>query len=186
LKTFIFISLILFGANSYSKDQCSEFFNSEIRPIREAKFENGHNVPLQNVMLKMRDYDFAIREFVDGLIKKNESKYLEDDSSKFRNLDALKEVVVIAEKYQKILSHLVEHSDHAMMSPRIQMIPIEKREEFVQKYKQAYVSYLETFDRLVEELKSLNDQEPSVWDPQQLQSLLMQLSSQMAAAHNRF
>lgn len=150
------------------------------------RFENGHNESLRNVMIRMRDFEFAIREFVDGLAPKPESEFLKDRSLQFRNKEKLEEILEITEKYEKILSHLVEHSDHMMMSPRIQSIPKEKQTQFMAMYKQAYVNYLEAFQKLKLELESYKDLEPSQWNNKNAQSILMDMHTQMGAAHNRF
>lgn len=175
--------------HSYAKVglQCSTLFSAlEAKSSRDPHFENGHNVPLKNVMLKMKDYENSIQEFVNALAPRMESKYLKDDSQEYRNQDTLKEIIEISKKYEKVLTHLVEHSDHLMMSPRIQMIPAEKRSEFIQKYKQSYIDYLETYKKLVAELESYQEKDPSDWDSKSARDILMQLHVQMGAAHNRF
>ena len=184
----IFSIFTFFLSLSSYASQCSSLFelekNHEVK--REAKFENGHNQPLRNVMLKMKEYEDSIREFVGGLTPKNQSIYLKDNSAEYRNPKALAEILEIAYKYEKILSHLVEHSDHMMMSPRIQSIPAERREAFIQGYKQAYVDYLETFHRLVENIKSYEGKDPATWNNEVARDLLMEMHSQMGAAHNKF
>lgn len=181
----VLIILLLFCLNSHANEgaRCSSLFRSE---DLESRFENGHNKSLVSVMTRMRDFEYSIQEFVEGLTPKTQSEYLKDESSKFRNNDALNEVLDIAHKYEKILSHLIEHSDHMMMSPRIQMIPVEKRQAFAEGYKMAYVKYLETFHRLTENLESMKDQDPSTWNNQIAKNLLMQLHAQMGEAHNKF
>lgn len=177
---------MLFGTHSFAKEGnlCQSLFlnSKELTP----QFENGHNVPLKNVMLKMKEYESSIEEFVDALTPKIASKYIKDDSGKFRDINVLTEIIEMAKKYEKVLSHLIEHSDHLMMSPRIQMKPIEKRPEFALEYKQAYVDYLETYKLLVGELEYLKTQSPSDWNSQKAKDIILNLHAQMAAAHNRF
>ncbi|MES2769657.1 MAG: hypothetical protein V4596_10985 [Bdellovibrionota bacterium] len=186
IGTILLILLVLGTLSSQANEglQCSSLFREG--PKEQPHFENGHNVPLKNIMQKMKELEDNIREFVDGLTPKNFSKYIPDNSAKYRNLEALKEILDIADTYEKILNHLVEHSDHMMMSPRIQMIPAEKREAFVEKYKQSYVNYLATFQRLKYSLENMEGKDPSTWNNLEAQNILMELHGQMGAAHNKF
>ena len=164
---------------------CSSLFSEKIE-VKSYNFENGHNNSLRSVMLRMKEFEDSIREFVEGLNPSLESKYIKDNSAQFRNLAALREILDIVYKYEKVLNHLVEHSDHMMMSPRIEMMPLEKRATFIAMYKQAYVNYLETFKKLIVVFEGYEKQDPSLWNNREAQDVLMELHSQMGAAHNRF
>ena len=187
LKTgvvFLILNLVVTVAFAEGSSQCISLFGET--KAETYKFENGHNNSLRQVMIRMRDFEYTITEFVDGLTPKLESKYVKDNSSKYRNVEALDEVLALTYKYEKILKHLIEHSDHMMMSPRIQMVPVEKRAQFIERYKQAYIEYAETFHQLVVVLESFKKQDPSQWDPTGARDLLMSLHTQMGNAHNRF
>lgn len=179
----LFILLFSFNSHADAGASCSSLFNSE---SLESRFENGHNKSLVGVMNRMRDFEHAIQEFVDGLTPKIPSAYIKDNSAKYRNSEALNEILEVVHKYEKILIHLVQHSDHMMMSPRIQMIPAEKRQAFIEGYKMSYVKYLETLHKLTENFESFKDQDPAAWNNQVAKDLLMQLHTQMGEAHNKF
>jgi len=191
LKITFLILLGFFAADSYSyaksPRQCSSLFSEEVSQTpRTAQFEDGHNVPLRNVMLKVREYEAAVVDFIDGLNPVVESEFIKDDSAKYRNTQALEEVLVIAKKYEHILTHLVEHSDSMMMSSKIERIPPEKRQEFIQNYKMAYVNYLVMYKKLVDQLELFQSQDPASWDNKISREILMDLNNQMGNAHNRF
>lgn len=189
---FIFLAGFAFSSlplNSFAKTplQCSSlFFEIESKASRVAKFENGHNVPLQNVMLKVREYESAIVDFIGGLNPVAPSKYAKDTSEKYRNAQALTQILDIAKKYEHILTHLVEHADSMMMSSKIERIPIERRAEFTQKYKLSYINYLETYRMLLAELESFQTQDPKSWDNKVSKEILIDLNNQMGNAHIRF
>ncbi len=180
------ILLVFVALNSHADggSQCSSLFRDGVRA--QPHFENGHNTSLRSVMLRIKEFDDNIREFVDGLTLKTPSKYIPDNSAKYRNAEALNEILDIVHKYEKILSHLVEHSEHMMMSPRIQMIPAAKREAFIEAYKQSYVNYLATFHRLTENLESFEGKDPATWNNREARDILMELHTQMGLAHNKF
>ena len=179
----VLISLI-FSVGAFAEgNQCLPLFNST---EKNYTFENGHNTGLRNIMLNIQKSEHEIQEFVDGLTPKAQSQFVRDRSQEFRNPEKLKNILEVAHKYQKILNHLVEHADHMMMTPRIQMIPAERRAEFIQKYKDSYVLYRDTFDRVVIELESFQTQDPSQWNNSMLKSIFMELHTQMGAAHNKF
>lgn len=185
----LLISIGFISVDSYAESllQCSSLFQStENRTSRAPKFENGHNVPLRNVMLKVREYESAVVEFIDGLNPVVESEFIKDNSSKYRNVQTLEEILDIAKKYEHILNHLVEHSDSMMMSSKIERIPPEKRQEFIQNYKMAYVNYLATYKKLVDQLELFQSQDPASWDNKISREILMDLNNQMGNAHNRF
>jgi hypothetical protein len=183
------LAVSFLSVNSFAKTplQCASLFlEIETQAPRMAKFEDGHNVPLRNIMFKIREYESAIADFVDGLNPAGASKYLKDDSEKYRNPQALTQTLEIAKKYEHILTHLVEHADSIMMSARIERVPPEQRAEFIEKYKLSYVHYLATYKELVSELESFQSQDPKSWDNKILREILMDLNNQMGNAHNRF
>jgi hypothetical protein len=186
----IFIILIGFvSVNSYGKSplQCSTlFFEIESNPQRVATFENGHNVPLRNIMLKMREYESTVVDFIEGLNPVMASRFVKDDSQKYRNLQALEKTLDIAKKYERILTHLVEHADNMLMTSKIERIPPEKRQEFIRNYKMAYVDYLATYQKLVAQLELFQSQDPATWDNEISREILRDLNNQMGNAHNRF
>lgn len=189
---FIFLAGFAFSSlpvSSFAKAtlQCSSlFFEIESKAPRVAKFENGHNAPLRNVMFKIREYEFAIVDFIEGLNPAAPSKYVKDNSAKYRNPEALTQILDIAKKYEHILTHLVEHADSMMMSAKIEKIPLEQRAEFARRYKLAYVEYLATYKTLVAQLESFQVQDSKSWDNKISKEILMDLNNQMGNAHNRF
>lgn len=167
-------------------NQCASFFSKSVQSAAQYKFENGHNVSLRQVMIKMKEYQDSIEAFTNGLNPVVPSKYLKDRSAEFRNPEALKNILDIARKYQKIWDYLVEHADGRMMTARLESIPAERREQFIEEYRQSYVRYAQGFKKIVTELESFQGRDPNSWDNTNLKNILMELHTQMGNAHNKF
>lgn len=167
-----------------SSVMCSRLFESEIRTQKSYKFENGHNVPLRNVMIKLKEYQDTLEEFVNGLNPKVSSPYVKARS--YRNAESLATALDAAYKYQKILNHLVEHASDLMMTPRLEMIPAEKRAEFIKRYKEAYVVFAEGFKSVVLELEMMKSKNPEQWNNARIKDHMMHLHTLMGEYHNRF
>lgn len=173
--------------NAYADtgNRCSMLFNEpQVQSLY--RFENGHNVSLRKIMIKLKEYQDSIEEFANALTPQPPSPYLKDRSLEFRTPEALSRTLDLAYKYQKILNHLAEHSSTLMMTPRIEMIPVEKRADFIKKYKESYVVFAEAFKEVVFELEQLQNQSPSEWNNFNLQKTMMTLHSLMGASHDRF
>ncbi len=181
--------MVLISGQALAKGpHCSSLFeNSDVvtrRVQKEPQFVNGHNESLRVVMIRMRDFENQIREFVEGLNVRGESKYL--SAKDYRNFEALEKTIDIVAKYEKILNHLVLHAKDMMMTARIEMIPVEKRAEFLEGYKQSYLEYLEGVSLLRLELEAYRNINPSQWNNQRAKDILMSLHTQMGASHNKF